>query len=48
LLRDAQHLNYFNTRRYSKVASYVHWMVWKHMGLQGTENYYEQIYMKVS
>jgi hypothetical protein len=27
LLRDAQHLNYFNTRRYSKVASYVHWMV---------------------
>jgi hypothetical protein len=31
------------TNRLNKVAGYIHWMICKHMGLQVTYKYYEQI-----
>jgi hypothetical protein len=35
------------TNRHNKVASYIHWMIHKYMGLQGNDKYYEHIANRV-
>jgi hypothetical protein len=31
------------TNRINKVAGYIHWLIRKHVGIQVTDKYYEQI-----
>jgi len=35
------------TNRHNKVVGYIHWMVCKHMALQVTDKYYENIPIRV-
>ena len=35
------------TNRHNMVAGYIHWMIYKHMGLQVTGKYYKHIPEKV-